>query len=80
VKTECTPKQVELDAVSRRKLVAAFDVEHISSAWGLALVHRTDGQFGLMRQFAACFRHLRAPELVQHTVEEFVRQRVFGIA
>jgi len=80
VKTECTPKQLEFDAVGRRKLVAAFDAEHISSDGGLALLHRTDGRFGLMRKFAACFRDLRTPELVQHTVEELVRQRVFGIA
>ncbi|HZI11751.1 MAG TPA: IS1380 family transposase [Myxococcus sp.] len=80
MKTECTPKQLEFDAVGRRKLVAAFDAEHISSDGGLALLHRTDGRFGLMRKFAACFRDLRTPELVQHTVEELVRQRVFGIA
>ncbi len=80
MKTECTSKQLEFDAVGRRKLVAAFDAEHISSDGGLALLHRTDGRFGLMRKFAACFRDLRVPELVHHTVEELVRQRVFGIA
>ncbi|WP_225414671.1 IS1380 family transposase [Stigmatella hybrida] len=80
MKTECTPKQLELDAVGRRKLVAAFDAEHISSDGGLALLHRTDGRFGLMRQFAACFRDLRTPDLIRHSVEELVRQRVFGIA
>jgi hypothetical protein len=80
VKTECTPKQLEFDAVGRRKLVAAFDAEHISSDGGLALLHRTDGRFGLMRKFAACFRDLRVPELVHHTVEELVRQRVFALA
>ena len=80
MKTECTPKQLEFDDVGRRKLVAAFDAEHISSDGGLALLHRTDGRFGLLRKFAACFRDLRAPELVHHTVEQLVRQRVFGIA
>ena len=80
MKTECTPKQLEFDAVGRRKLVAAFDAEHISSDGGLALLHRTDGRFGLMRKFAACFRDLRAPDLIHHSVEELVRQRVFGIA
>jgi hypothetical protein len=80
VKTECTPKQLEFDAVGRRKLVASFDAEHISSDGGLALLHRTDGRFGLMRKFAACFRDLRAPDLIHHSVEELVRQRVFGIA
>jgi hypothetical protein len=80
VKTECTPKQLEFDAVGRRKLVAAFDAEHISSDGGLVLLHRLDQRFGLMRKFAACFRDLRDPDLIHHSVEELVRQRVFGIA
>ncbi len=80
MKTECTPKQLEFDAVGRRKLVAAFDAEHISSDGGLVLLHRLDQRFGLMRKFAACFRDLRDPDLIHHSVEELVRQRVFGIA
>ncbi|WP_225414681.1 IS1380 family transposase, partial [Stigmatella hybrida] len=80
MKTECTPKQLEFDKVGQRKLVAAFDADHISSDGGLVLLHRTDRRFGLMRKFAACFRDLRAPDLIHHSVEELVRQRVFGIA
>jgi len=80
VKTECTPKQLQFDAVGRRKLVAAFDAEHISSDGGLVLLHRLDQRFGLMRKFAACFRDLRDPDLIHHSVQELVRQRVFGIA
>lgn len=80
MKTECTPKQIEFDKVGRRQLVASFDADHISSDGGLALLHRTDRRFGLMRKFAACFRDLRDPELIHHSVEELVRQRVFGIA
>ncbi len=34
MKTECIPKQLEFEAVGRRKLVAAFDAEHISSECG----------------------------------------------
>jgi hypothetical protein len=80
VKTECNPKPLEFDSVGRRKLVAAFDGEHISSDGGLVLLHRVDQRFGLMRKFAECFKDLRRPELIEHSVEELVRQRVFGIA
>lgn len=80
MKTECNPKQIEFDGVGRRKLVAAFDAEHISTDGGLALLHRTDRRFGLMKKFAACFRDFRQPIFIQHSVEELVRQRVFGIA
>ncbi|WP_224242438.1 IS1380 family transposase [Hyalangium gracile] len=80
MKTERNAKQVEFDSVGRRKWVAAFDGEHISSDGGLALLHRTDQRFGLMKKFAECFKDMRKPELIEHTVEELVRQRVFGIA
>ena len=80
MKTGCSAKQVEFEGVGPRKLVAAFDADHISSDGGLVLLHRTDLRFGLMRKLAACFRDYRAPELVHHSVEELVRQRVFGIA
>jgi hypothetical protein len=80
VKTECTPKQLEFERVGKRQLVATFDAEHISSDGGLVLLHRLDLRFGLMRKFAACFRDLRAPDLIHHSVEELVRQRVFALA
>lgn len=80
MKTECKPAQVEFDGVSGRKLVASFDAEHITSDGGVVLLHRVDRRFGLLRRFAECFKDFRDPELTEHTVEQLVRQRVFGIA
>jgi hypothetical protein len=80
VKTECTPSQVEFEGLGKRKLVASFDAEHISSDGGVALLYEVDRRFGLMRRFAACFDDHRRAELIQHSVEELVRQRVFGVA
>ena len=80
MKTDCSAKQVEFEGVGSRKLVATFDAEHITSDGGLTLLHEVDRRFGLLRKFAGCFTDHRAPELIHHTVEELVRQRVFGIA
>jgi hypothetical protein len=80
VKTECNAKQVEFDGFGRRKVVASFDAEHITSDGGLVLLHRVDRRFGLLRKFAACFKDHRDQELVEHSVEQLLRQRVFGIA
>jgi hypothetical protein len=80
VKTECKPAQVEFDGVSGRKLVASFDAEHITSDGGVVLLHRVDRRFGLLQRFAGCFKDYRSPKLIEHTVEELVRQRVLGIA
>jgi hypothetical protein len=35
---------------------------------------------GILRQFAACFRDNRKLDLVEHTVGELVRQRVYALA
>lgn len=80
MKTDCIAKQVEFDGVSGRKLVASFDADHISSDGGMVLLHRVDRRFGLLRKFSECFRDHRDPDLIRHSVEELVRQRVFGVA
>jgi hypothetical protein len=80
VKTHCNSTQIEFEPVGRRKLVAAFDGEHISSDGGLVLLHRVDSRFGLLGKFAKCFSDHRDPDLIRHPVDMLVRQRVFGIA
>ena len=80
MKTECNSSQIEFEGVGTRKLVASFDAEHISSDGGLVLLHRVDQRFGLMRRFANCFVDHRDPELIEHELEELLRQRVFGIS
>ena len=78
--TECTPKQIKFAPVVGRELVGSFDADHITSDGGLVLLHMMDQRFGLLRQFAKCFRDFRDRTLIQHSVEELVRQRVFAIA
>jgi hypothetical protein len=80
VKTECSPTQVEFEGVGGRKMVASFDAEHITSDGGVVLLHRVDRRFGLLRKFSQCFVDHRKPELIEHEVEQLLRQRVFGIA
>jgi hypothetical protein len=44
------------------------------------LLAEVDRRLGLLEQFAACFKDHRNPDLVEHSIEELVRQRVFGLA
>ncbi len=80
MQTECTPKQMKFQGLGRRKVVTAFDGGHISSDGGALLLRETDARFGIMEQLAACFTDHRDPELVEHSVLEMLRQRVYGIA
>ncbi len=78
--TECTPSQMEFQGLGRRKVVTAFDGGHISSDGGALLLRETDARFGIMEQLADCFTDHRDPELIEHSVLEMLRQRVYGIA
>jgi len=78
--TECTPKQLEVEAMAGRRVVAAFDGGHVTSDGGLLLLHEVEARIGLLRRFATCFHDYRDPGRIEHTVAELVTQRVLAIA
>lgn len=80
MKTECTSVQCEFQGLGRRKVVAAFDGGHISSDGGALLLRETDLRLGVLERLAACFTDHRDPELIEHSVAELLRQRIYGIA
>jgi len=78
--TDCIPHQFEFQGMTRRTVVAAFDGGTLSSDGGVLLLAEVDRRLGLLELFAACFKDHRNPDLVEHSIEELVRQRVFGLA
>lgn len=78
--TECIPHQFEFQGMTRRTVVASFDGGTLSSDGGVLLLAEVDRRLGLLEQFAACFKDHRSPGLVEHSLEELVRQRVLGLA
>lgn len=63
-----------------RRVEADFGGGHLSSDGGSLLLREVDGGLGLSRLMARCFEDRRNPELIEHSVEELVRQRLFGLA
>ena len=61
-------------------MVARFDGGQITTEAGALLLRPLEQRTGILRQFAACFRDYRRTDLVEHSVSELVRQRVYGIA
>jgi hypothetical protein len=61
-------------------VVGAFDGGTITSDAGGLLLREVEQRTGIIRQFAACFADYRDPELVEHTVQELVAQRIYGLA
>ena len=79
MRTECTPKLFEFEAVERHAVVAQFDGGTITSNAGALLLGQLDHGLGLIRRFARCFTDRRDGRFVEHAVETLVGQRVFGL-
>ena len=78
--TECSAEWFDFGTVEGRAVEAAFDGGLVTSDAGALLLGATDRAIGMMDRFAACFRDVRRPELIEHEVATLVGQRVFGIA
>jgi Transposase DDE domain group 1 len=61
-------------------VIGAFDGGVITSDAGALLLGATDRAIRLTERFSACFVDRRLPELIEHSVQAMVLQRVFGIA
>jgi len=78
--TECSRDLFGYEVVEGREVVAAFDGGQVTSDAGALLLGATNRAIGLVQRLARCFTDGRAPELVEHTVETMLMQRICGIA
>ncbi len=78
--TECSENDLRFRAPSGHELVADFDGGDITSDAGVMLLRAADDHARILDRFAACFEDHRNPRLVEHSIEDLVRQRVFGLA
>jgi hypothetical protein len=58
----------------------SFDGGRLSSDAGVLLLRGAEKQLGLASRLAGCLRDKRDPELIEHTLEEMLRLRMFAIA
>ena len=77
---ECSHDLFGYEAVEGRQVVAAFDGGQVTSDAGALLLGATNRAIGLVQRLARCFTDGRAPELLEHTVETMLMQRICGIA
>jgi len=71
---------MEFKRLGRRNVASDFSGGTITSDAGVLLLDQTDAAIGLLDRVASCFRDHRSPLLIEHTVSELVRQRVYGLA
>jgi hypothetical protein len=80
MRTECKEKRYKFQALGKRAVVAGFDGGQISSDGGALLLRELEKKRRIIGQLAECFIDHRDPELIEHSVEELVGQRIFGLA
>jgi len=78
--TECSQDSLDFGTVEGRQVVASFDGGAMTSDAGALLLGQADRAIGLVTRFATCFVDTRAPELIEHSLETLVGQRLFGLA
>ncbi|MGH7484757.1 MAG: IS1380 family transposase [bacterium] len=78
--TDCNSEQFEFLAFAKRQVVGGFTAGRTSSDGGMLLVREVAERSGILRGFAGCFTDHRRAELIEHSIEELVAQRVIGIA
>lgn len=78
--TECNQSRFEFHLVSRRQVVARFDGGAITSDAGALLLRQVEERTGIIARLAGCFRDYRDPDITEHTVEQLVGQRIYGLA
>jgi hypothetical protein len=78
--TECIQSSFGFHSHFSREVVARFDGGTISSDGGSLLLRETDKRLNLIPRLARCFLDGRDQSRVDHTVEEMVAQRIFGLA
>ena len=78
--TECSQDSLDFGTVEGRQVVACFDGGAMTSDAGALLLGQADRAIGLVTRFAACFIDARASELIEHSLETPVGQRLFGLA
>jgi len=78
--TECTQSRFSFAGHLNREVVAEFNGGTITSDGGALLLRETDQKLNLLARFSQCFVDGRDPVLIEHSVEQMLAQRVYGLA
>ena len=79
MQTQCNESRIEFHGLGERVLTADFDGGNIGSDGGVPLIAEVDRMFRVLERYADCFTDHRDPELIEHSVLDLVRQRIYGL-
>lgn len=78
--TDCKQQPLLFQELGSRKVVADFSGGTLSTDAGALLLRQVDINLGVTAELALCFHDQREPVWVDHSVQELLRQRIFGTA
>jgi hypothetical protein len=78
--TECIQKAFSFTAHFSRRVEAGFTAGQVCSDGGALLLREVDRRIHLLERLAACFIDGRDAGRIEHTVEEMLSQRIYGLA
>src|SRR6185436_7154161 len=67
-------------ALGSREVIADFSGGTLSSDAGVLLLREVDASLGLTQGLAGCFSDFREQVFVDHSVQQMVAQRIYGLA
>jgi hypothetical protein len=77
--TDCNAQPLWFQDLGSRKVVADFSGGTLSSDGGVLLVRQVDAGLGLTASLAQCFSDGRQAVYVDHTVQQLLAQRIYGL-
>ena len=80
MKTECSQLAFDFQPLAARQVVADFEGGTITSDAGGLLLREVEARTGLLAKLARCFDDYRDEELIEHSVTDLIKQRVFALA
>jgi hypothetical protein len=80
METQCNEQLFTFQSQNRREISATFDGGVITTDGGALLLRETERLTGIIAGFAKCFTDHRNSDLIEHTVEQLVAQRIYGTA
>lgn len=78
--TDCKAQPLLFQDVGSRQVVADFSGGTLSSDGGVLLLRQVDAGLGVTRSLAQCFCDVRQQLYVDHSVEQLLAQRLYGLA
>ena len=78
--TECSQEAFRFAPHFSRRVEAGFSAGRVSSDGGALLLRQVDQRIHLLDRLATCFEDGRDPERIEHTVEQMLSQRIYGLA